>query len=218
MAETEYEWTGGSEGVGLPYPTGESPPDGASQIKKLAEETADDLDDKASSQELTNGLAGKQDAGSYVDLSTEQAVGGTKSFASISGVSALSGVRWTGANNFNTGLPSWGTATTTYPIGPRNADNLIGVVTRAVRGYPTADTADLDVTTASITDYELPEIRNRNGRLCVALNAEGIVDTHELPDDPAFEREYDPAQLLGILVLKVQQLEAELEALRSEDA
>ena len=38
MADTTYEWTGGSEGNGLPYPTEDSPPDGAGQIKKLAEE------------------------------------------------------------------------------------------------------------------------------------------------------------------------------------
>ena len=40
MAETTYEWTGGSEGVGLPWPTPGSPPDGSAQIKKLAESIA----------------------------------------------------------------------------------------------------------------------------------------------------------------------------------
>lgn len=37
MADTTYEWTGGSEGEGLPWPTPESPPDGSAQIKALAE-------------------------------------------------------------------------------------------------------------------------------------------------------------------------------------
>ena len=39
MAETTYVWTGPND-TGLPYPTGGSPPDGAKQIKKLAESIA----------------------------------------------------------------------------------------------------------------------------------------------------------------------------------
>jgi len=39
MAETTYIWTGPDD-TGLPYPTGGSPPDGANQIKKLAESIA----------------------------------------------------------------------------------------------------------------------------------------------------------------------------------
>ena len=39
MAETTYNWTGPDD-TGLPYPTGGSPPDGAKQIKKLAESIA----------------------------------------------------------------------------------------------------------------------------------------------------------------------------------
>lgn len=45
--ETTYEWTGGSEGEGLPWPTPGSPPDGSAQIKKLAEETDAALEDNA---------------------------------------------------------------------------------------------------------------------------------------------------------------------------
>jgi len=75
--ETTYEWTGGSEGNGLPYPTGDSPPDGAKQIKKLAEETADDLDGKAdltnASQTITASSfvgTGQVKAGSFVGAGT----------------------------------------------------------------------------------------------------------------------------------------------------
>ena len=63
MAETEYIWTGPDD-TGLPYPTGGSPPDGANQIKKLAESIAiygpDRPDGLGEEPEITDANIGDQ--------------------------------------------------------------------------------------------------------------------------------------------------------------